>query len=402
MRIFGAVQTNLNLFDEIAKQQASGIEPLKVVDYSKEPPPPIEGGTPIKGATYAEQQAEFARIVRENNIKEQTERRENFYNSVPRSYDFNTNIGMDFTELDMYVGDNGQIYAVRDKSNDSPNASGIYMMGDYVLAFGPSSGGSPLELEDSINTLKNIYNKLGEDAAKVSDRLDEALQFIIDDFTNKGGVYVQADKDGIADSIRAILNGQEGKYSIDDMKTMAVLSFERLATGYKGSYSEHSIGALLGYDALSIEMARSSGKLSDAAYKTVQDAFNANANDYIKKMNEYLDWAKNDRYMPKNVAYSPARPESIQKAIDVMLAALDSKDFNQGLRFALRTLEDMHNAQRDNNVVDHRYHMPFLGGNMDKPTLSITMQFGSKYFAEYLGKPEWAVSGNVFSVDKTV
>jgi len=91
--------------------------------------------------------------------------------------------------------------------------------------------------------------------------------------------------------------------------------------------------------------------------------------------------------------------------MDVMLAALESDNFNQGLRFALRTLEDMHNATRqsqiENGKLDARYNMPLLWHTFELSFENAT-QFGSKYFAEYLGKPEWTVSGNVFSVDTKV
>jgi len=262
---------------------------------------------------------------------------------------------------------------------------------------------SPLGFEAKVNNLKNLYKYLGETGVESRDVFEKAIGGIIDDFITKGGMYVSADKEGVADSIRAIFDGEEGKYTIDDLKTMAVLSYERTGLGVGDSGSEFQIGASFGLGAIQIEMARDAGKLSDAAYETVKNAFNEQVEDFIKQMEQYQEKAKTDPFGPKNVTYSPIRPELVYKSIDIMLGALEKDDFNQGIREAFKTLEDMHNAQRDAQLedgkkADARFTLQFSGSLDDKARVSDNLNVSSRFFAEFLNRPEWTINGNPFSV----
>ncbi|MCL2222517.1 MAG: hypothetical protein FWC20_09535 [Oscillospiraceae bacterium] len=258
---------------------------------------------------------------------------------------------------------------------------------------------SPLDFAQKVDNLRSLFDHLGDNAVNYKTQFENALYGIIDDLFARGGMFINADREGVAESIFAMFNGTEGKYSADDLKTMAVLAFEAVGGGVTDS--EVQLGMRLGMDAMKIQMARDSGRLSDAAYETVRNAFTANADDLIRQMNDFLDAARVDNTMPRNVAYSPARPELVNRAIDVMLGVLENADFNQGLREALSTLENMHNAQRENGLengmADQRFNMQFMT-ERDRVSVGGNMQMGSQFFAEFLGRNDWAVNGNPFSV----
>lgn len=263
---------------------------------------------------------------------------------------------------------------------------------------------SPLNFEQQINNLITLREHLGENADNYTAEFEKAVDSVIDHFLSRSGMYVNADSQGVADSIRAMFNGTDGKYTADDLKTMAVLSFERHSADARDS--EIVVGMHLGLDALSIEMARKSGKLSDAAYATVKDSFAAHTEETIRNMNSYLEWAKKDAFMPKDVTYTPVRPDLVYKSIEVMLGALEDADFNRGLREAIKTLENTHNAQRDNQflskgIVDQRFSFSFMSSN-DRERHGDNMDIKSGFFVEYLNRPEWAIKGNPFSFSVTV
>ena len=184
---------------------------------------------------------------------------------------------------------------------------------------------------------------------------------------------------------------------------MAVLSYERTGLGIGDSGSEFQIGASFGLGAIQIEMAKDTGKLSDAAYETVKTAFDKQVEDFIKQMDAYQEKAKNDAFGPKNVTHSPIRPELVYKSIDIMLGALKSDDFNQGIREAIKSLEDMHNSQRDTQLeeskkTDARFALQFLGNLDDRARVSNNLNVSSRFFAEFLDRPEWTINGNPFSI----
>ena len=92
---------------------------------------------------------------------------------------------------------------------------------------------------------------------------------------------------------------------------------------------------------------------------------------------------------------------SLYKSIDVMLGALEHADYNQGLREAIKTLETMHNSQRDsqqeNGKVDLRFSQQFTNP-MTRVSDCDYLQISSKSLTDYLNRPEWSISGNPFPV----
>ena len=261
---------------------------------------------------------------------------------------------------------------------------------------------SPLNFEQLVNNLKTLSEHLGDVANDYTVDFNKALDGIIEQFLSRGGMYVNADKEGVSESIYAMFNGTDGKYTVDDLKTMAVLSFER--ERLVGSYSsgEFQMGASLGYEAIQIEMAYRAGKLSDEAYATVKSTFGSHVEDMIKKMDDYINNIKSDPFGMKNVTHSPVRPELVYKSIDIMLGALKKADFNQGLREAIKTLDNMHNAMRESQLLDKgindaRYNAQFMG-NVDRIKNGDRLQLSSNSFTDYLNRPEWAISGNPYPI----
>ena len=102
------------------------------------------------------------------------------------------------------------------------------------------------------------------------------------------------------------------------------------------------------------------------------------------------------------MTYSPIRPELVYKSIDIMLGALGKDDFNQGIRVAFKTLEDMHDAQREsqleNGKADARFLNQFAGNFENRTKVGDSIQISSQYFTEYINRPEWTINGNPFSV----
>jgi len=390
-------KTDINLFDmmsdpandmsHLVKAHEPDRTPPQINKIAVGPPPNPDGPfTPMPKLS------ELLKESRESNIDKLTREREQFYaESTPVQNNNKAPVG--FNILD----DNIVMVSF---------PGGVHQFSaswDLDLVNPPNSA---LGFEAKVDNLKNLYEHLGESAVENRDVFDKALSGIIDDFIAKGGMYVSADKEGVADSIHAIFNGEEGKYTLDDLKTMAVLSFERVGLGVGDSGSEYQIGASFGLGAIQIEMARDAGKLSDAAYETVKDAFNKQIEDFIKQMEQYQEKAKTDSFGPKNVTYSPIRPELVYKSIDIMLDALKSDDFNQGIREAFKTLEDLHNAQRDNQLedgkkADARFTVQFLGSYDDRARIGDNLNVSSQYFSEYLNRPEWTINGNPFSVSVT-
>ena len=390
MKIAGIIKTDIRINIEDVGAKASINTTMPESQTTGEPLP-----ANIDAAT-----AEMERAGRENSIKWMNREREGFY-MADSTLEYTP--GEHSVEIEIALATQRGYTAIVDGQLAPSFSEVLFKDNDALSAISPNS---PLDFVAKVSNLKNLYEHLGDKAASYNAEFGAALQGVIDEFIEKGGIYVQADKIGIADSIRAMFSGEEGKYTADDLRTMAVLDIETMAGHYMAGDSEHALGARLGFDALKIEMARNAGKLSDSAYSTVKGAFNARVEELVKEMDKALNSQKSDPFMPKDVGYSPARPESVSKAIDFMLSALDSNDFNQGFRAALRGLEHMHNAQREsqleNGSLDQRYNIQFFGGKQDRTLMNDSIQISSRFFAEYLSQPQWAISGNVFSVDVAV
>ena len=396
MQIIGMTQTNFNIFNDTHQKLT--------VNTAQRAQPTLQGQP--QSTNMSENISQMNLAGRENTLRSLNAQREAFYS---------TDETLNYTPGNLSVEDEIRLatqsgFAGIIDGKLTPSISQVILKTDgsaeskqaNALALVKMNSPSPFDFEQKVNNLKSLYEHLGDTAINYSSDFENALNGLIDDFVSKGGFYVNADKEGVADSIRSMFNGTEGKYTVDDLKTMAVLSFERI--GAPESDNELQVGMKLGLDALSIEMARNAGKLSDAAYATVKDAFNTYVDDVIKQMNSYIEQAKNDPFMSKEVAYSPVRPELVYKAIDVMLGALENADYNQGLREAIKTLESMHNSQRDsqqeNGKVDHRFSGQFTNP-MTRVSDGDYLQITSKSLTDYLNRPEWSVNGNPFPVSVT-
>jgi hypothetical protein len=394
MQIIGAIQTNINIFTDPGQRiKIESAERSNQSAVTKAPFSSMDAGI-----------AELSRMTRENNIKFMNLEREAFYlmSSSLQSYN---------------PGQHGQLSVEDEIRLATETGFAAIIDGKLTPSFSltwtndPNSildvtTNSPLDFMQKIDNLRSLFEHLGDSALNYSSQFESALKGIIDDIISAGGRYVSADKEGVADSIQAMFNGDEGKYSADDLKTMMALSFESMINTFPPGASEHTLGAMLGYNAVMIEMARSAGRLSDAAYATVKTAFNTHVDDLIKQMDEYLDWQKNDPWSPKDVTYSPAHPEIVKEAIELMIKTLDGSDFNQSLRTTLRLLEGKHNAQRENQLsngaLDQRYNTLFFITVNERTSFSDAAQISSRFFSEFLNKPEWTINSGLFSVNVTV
>jgi hypothetical protein len=395
MQIIGMTKTGINIFDPNQKDLTSKIN----TNPQRAEPDRSQALTNM-----ADQMAFLSSGIRENNIRAMTSEREVFYSRSNSLQNFNPGQHgalsvEDEIRLATETGFAGIVDGKLTPSFSLTWTNDPNMKQDITT-------NSPLDFMQKINNLRSLFEHLGDNAVNYTTQFENALGGIIDDLLDRGGMYVNADREGVADSIRAMWSGTEGKYTADDLTTMAVLAFEAHAGAANGSGSEIQVGRALGFEALNIEMARRAGKLSDVAYETVKDAFAKRVDEITKLIDEYSDKAKNDPFGPKGVAYSPARPELVYKSIEVMLGALDNTDFNQGLREAIETLENMHNAQRDNQLLsngeaDWRFNMPFISPR-ERVMAGDLMPIQSRYFAEFLGKPEWAINGNPFSFNSTI
>ena len=398
-------KTDINLFDMMSEPTNDISHLINKIEPDRTPPVFKAAGpppTPDGSYTPSPQLTDLLQTSREDNMNRFVSERDAFYaeskpvQNVPNP----TPVGFNIVDDNLVMILTGNSYTGENVLNNMFNVGH-----DFEIIEPPNS---VLGFEARINNLKNLYEYLGDTAIEHKNMFDFAVQDIIDGFLHRGGMYVNADKEGVADSIRAMFDGSDGKYSLDDLKTMAVLSFERLSFPGGEGRSEFQVGADFGYHALQIEMARNAGKLSDAAYETVKDAFDKSVEDYITQLNKYQESAKADAFSPKHVNYSPVRPELVYKSIDIMLGALEKDDFNQGFREALKTLEDMHTTQRDislmgNGKAEARFSMTFAGNSERERTRTVdALQISSRYFTEYINRPEWQLNGNPFSISVAV
>jgi len=388
MKIIGFTQTSFNIFDPNQKDLTSKIN----ANPQRAAPDASQALT-----NTADQMAFLSSGARESNIKSMTSEREAFYSMSNSLQNFNPGQhGSLSVEDEIRLAIETGFAAIID-GKLTPSFS-LTWTNDPSMTLDVTTN-SPLDFMQKINNLKSLFEHLGDNAINYTTQFENALNGIIDDFLDRGGMFVNADREGVADSIRAMFSGTEGKYTEDDLTTIAVLAFESVGGGVTDS--EVQLGMRLGFDALAIEMARREGRLSDAAYETVKSTFAAHVDDLIRQMNTYLDTAKADSTMPRNVTYSPVRPDQIEKTINIMLGALDHADFNQGLREAAKQLENMHNTQREsqleNGMADQRFNVPFMSQN-ERITFGDVVQINSQFFTEFLNRPEWTISGNPFSI----
>lgn len=265
---------------------------------------------------------------------------------------------------------------------------------------------SPLNFELQLNNLRSLYESLGSEASKYDTEFDAALDEVINRLFTEGGVYVSADKAGVSDSIRSIFRGEQGKYNIDDIKAMVVLSEQRLIGEHINDPNELVLGALLGYEASAIVALHSSGKLSDNAFNTVWKEFNSFVDDVIRRASEYENHAKKDPFRNKNLYHSPISGQMVREAISVMLDASKSGDYNTEIRKAFDTLDEIYKrhsiAQAEDGILDQRFNKTtfywHFGGPMGSAAQHNSMMWStiSSHFSQYFSLPGFELQGSLF------
>jgi hypothetical protein len=329
---------------------------------------------------------------------------------------------------------------------------------------------SQLNFHDQVENLAAYYafyeqqandllggNERTDAMTMVEEEFETALNRVIDSLTLLH--YLGADKEGVADSVRSMfteqktryadllrsdsfdlglgkdgewgaksayyvaarlrqqsepadLAGYDAKYSVDDIRSMAVLSKQSFVKNAAGqSTNELEIGMWFGMEAAMIESFVRSGRLSDAARSTVMGAFHKTTAEIIRKANENIERAFEDPCTPKehSITGLPIMDGSLdldltQKALDVMLGSLQDKNMSIGLRRAVSKLDEMYSV---------RYESQMLRGYVDEsftsPISFLYNQSGNGYglanaftrIAQYLEKPELSVSGEVLLGQKS-
>lgn len=385
-----------NIYTEMAKQAANGVKVPEIIDLSKPENRPQREQTGELVTNHAEFFAAREAEVRANYASEQAKRHEAFYSPnetltgyVPGGYSIDTEIMLAIETGYAAIDSNGQVV---------PGFSeGSQLMNER----------SPLKFAQQLENLQSLYNSLGEDASKYDDKFNAALDKIIaglfDNRYEHSGMYINADKEGVANSIKAAFYGENVKYSVDDIKSMIILDYESMSKSPK-SDSEYHLGAMLGFDAAAITAMQKNGKLSDSAAATVWDAFNKRADEVIAKANRNIDLARNDPYMPKSLSYSPINKELIYDSINAMIDAAMSDNFAAGLRNALSSIAEMRDAriasqQEETGMYDQRYANDMLrkDNNYSQERafyFNRDVEIASSYLSQYMSAPSFAVSGN--------
>lgn len=393
-----------NIYVEMARQAASGIKVPEIVDLSKpenRPAQPVGELVTNHAEFLSAREAE----ARANYAVRQMKQHEAFYSPhqslvgyTPGGYSIDTEIMLAIETGYAVIDSNGQVI---------PGFSGVIWTSGEDYNAQLVNERSPLKFEQQLENLQSLYNSLGEDASKYDDKFNAALDKIIaglfDNRYQHSGIYINADKEGVTNSVKAAFYGEDGKYSVDDIKSMIILDYESMSKSPR-SDSEYHLGAMLGFDAATITAMQKNGKLSDNAAATVWEAFNKHVDDVIAQANRNIESAKKDPYMPKTRSYSPINKELVYDSIKTMITVANADNFATGLRNALQSLSEMRDAhiasqQEASGTYDQRYvgdifmlseynHERAFYFNRD-------VEVRSNYLSQYMSSPSFAVKGNV-------
>ena len=398
MRIMQLTHTGINLYDEMAMKTNSASE-MVIVDHSTEPREvtwgiPVADGKEFFAACEAEARANYA--------TNQTQKRDAFYTTsevltgyVPGQNSIDIEIALATTTGNVVLGPNGEFLGVMDTAATSMSEVNARLVNER----------SPLKFEQQLKNLRVLYESLGADAAQYDEKFNEVIDKITAQVflttAEHSGMYVNADKQGVADSIKAAFQGEAGKYSIDDIKSMIILDFESMSKKPQ-SNSEFHLGAMFGFDAAAITAMQKNGKLSDSAAATVWGVFNKSVEDAIEQANKNIVAQKNDPFSPKNLSYSPINKNLIYDTIQAMIDAAKSVSFADGLRNALRMISEKRDAHiMSQNELTGMYDQRYVNdvfNNYDQYKnfyFNRDMEVRSDYLSRYMGDTSFAVTGNV-------
>lgn len=402
MQIAQTTFTGINLLAEMAKQ-ANSSTPTPRINNLSNAPRVSTGQTVVNNDEFfAAREAEATA----NYVNWQAQAHEAFYSPneslsgyVPGGYSIDTEIALAIETGYAAIDSNGNIV---------PGFTGGAFTSGEELNAQLINERSALKFEQQLSNLQSLYKSLGADASKYDDKFSAALDKITEQlFDNRyehSGMYINADKEGVASSIKAAFNGEEGKYSVDDIKSMIILDYESMSKSPK-SDSEFQLGTMLGFDAAAITAMQKSGKLSESAAATVWNTFNKRVDDMIAQANKNIESAKNDPFMPKGLSYSPINKELIYDSINAMIDAAMADNFAAGLRNALSMIAETRDAhiasqKESSGTYDQRYVGDIVNKNsnysQDKAFyFNRDVEVRSEYLSRYMSTPSFAITGNV-------
>jgi hypothetical protein len=280
---------------------------------------------------------------------------------------------------------------------------------DIALAFKTDS---PLIFEQQVNNLRRLYEHLGDNAINYTAEFETALQGIIDEFVSKGGMYIQSDREGVADSIRAMFRGEEGKYTAQDLKTMAALAFEddlrRFNNRLENPHSS-TFGTFVASQMNMIGAAFESGKLSEAAFETVVSKLTSTVDFITGRLNHLFNLMRNDPNSSREFDYSPLDRDNIMDSINEVFNSMREGRFDRNLSSAmLGIFINLHNATL---MLRFAYAEPnednnrqFINRDREDDIIRFEnmISSGSQHFADFLNGTELAVNNKPLFVDVTV
>jgi hypothetical protein len=261
---------------------------------------------------------------------------------------------------------------------------------------------SPMYFQKQVDNLRSLYLSYGDGAKEHEAVFTDALNRIADQLIQTGGRYISADPNGIRESLSAMLHGEEGKYSREDMTSMLIASHHSSVASVGQVDNEYRLGMELGYSAVVITALKRNGKLSENAYRTMWDRFEKYVQERMEAVNKRIKQAEMEPYSSKKYTYTPLNNKLVQEAIGYMLRSLDQKDFNTGIRQAIdkigKRYEDHRMYGRETGNLELRFLFT-ASSNIagDKKYGNYAYALSSKYLSDYMGDPGFALKGDLFA-----
>jgi hypothetical protein len=256
--------------------------------------------------------------------------------------------------------------------------------------------------QKQVDNLRSLYLSYGDGAKEHEAAFTDALNRIADQLFQTGGHYISADQNGIRESLSAMLHGEEGKYSLEDMTSMLIAAHHSSSGSVGQLDNEYHLGMELGYDAVVITALKRNGKLSDNAFQTMWDRFQKYVQERMDAVNKRIKQEEQDPYSSKKYSYAPLNQKLVQEAIGYMLRSLDQKDFNTGIRQAIdkigKRYEDHRMDGRETGSLEWRFlssaYFNIVG---EKKYGNYAYASSSKYLSDYMGDPGFALKGDLFA-----
>lgn len=230
-------------------------------------------------------------------------------------------------------------------SRFTKNDKAVYMQADL--------DGVKQSIETIYNEFTDYYSNLIRDGQFDAGIPDESS------WLKNCAVYVTGKLRNFSDARDDIADAEPtaAKYGISDLQAMRIMSEVTTASG-GSSTREENIGIDLGMDAIKLKMFEMSG-ISDACKNQMQQSFEIKKELVIAAKNETIAWQRDDYYRQRGYSYDRLDEDVIDSTIKTMLTALEADSLSTGIENAISTvLEDFEarqQAQYESGNVQARY-----------------------------------------------